>query len=86
MVEHRLIEGQLAADDATQVLFRHQAQLDIQVGQAQIAVEQQGSGLGLGQGVGQGYGKPRLADAALARRDGDHVASLGRGARGEGGC
>src|SRR3989338_5161845 len=79
VVNHRLIEGQAAGNDAAEVMLGHQAELDIKVGQAQIAVKQQDADVFAGQRVGQGNGEPSLADAPLSGSNGEYVASLGAG-------
>ena len=72
----RLRQRQPAGQHAAQVVARHQAQLHVDVGEAQVAVEQQGSPAEPGQRVRQSDREPGLADAALARCYGDDAARL----------
>ena len=71
-VAHRCLRQRHAAgDDVAQVARRRQAKLHIDVGQAEIGVEQQHAAALARQDMRQGDGEPGLADAALAGGDGD---------------
>lgn len=59
-----------ALDHGSQIRARHQAELDVDIGEAEIAVEQQDAFLQPCQGLGQRDGEPGLPDTALARRNG----------------
>src|SRR5260221_126284 len=61
-LRHRRLSG----DDAAEVAPRRDAKLNVDIGEAEIAVEQQGPVTGLGQGMRQGDREPGLADAAFA--------------------
>ena len=63
------------ASTAPQVARRRQAELDVDIGQAEIGIEQQHPPAGPGQRVRQRDGEPGLADAALAGGDGDDAAA-----------
>ncbi len=81
IVIDRLRHRRLSGDDAAEVASRRHAELNVDIGEAEIAVEQQGPVTGLGQGMRQGDRKPSLADAALAGSDGDDVALAQGGIR-----
>ncbi len=49
-----------------QVLARRQAELDVDVGEAEVAIDEQHGPAPCGQALRQGNRQPRLADAALA--------------------
>src|SRR6185312_14359775 len=63
-------------DDMSELAVRGDAELHIDIGKAEIAVEQQDAAPGLGQRVGEGDRKPGLSDPALARSDRDDVAAV----------
>src|SRR3546814_15317626 len=69
----RVLEGIAAVQHAAEVVVRLQAELDVDVGEPEVAVEQQHPPAAAGQRLGEGDGQPGLADAALARGDGEHV-------------
>ena len=64
---------QIAGYDAAEVAVGGEAELDVDIGEAEIAVEQQGLAAGTSQRVGKGDREPGLADTTLAGRDGDDV-------------
>ncbi len=68
-----LAQRQPAGDDAAEVAAGHQAELHVDVGQPEIAVEQQRAAAPHGQRVGQRDREEGLADTALARGNGDDV-------------
>ena len=57
--------------------------MDVDVGKAEISVDQQDSGTLRSEGVGEGDGEPGLADAALAGGDGEDAFDAGESRRGE---
>ena len=71
-----IAHGKFSRHHGAEIPFWRQAELDVDVGEAEITVEQQGVTAGVGQGMGQGDGEPGLADAALSRRYDDDVAAL----------
>ena len=86
----RALERHRALDHLAEVALGLEAQLDVHVGEAEIAVEQQRVLAHACQRVRQRDGEPRLADAALAAGHGDDVAPaqgphVGAGGDGRGG-
>ena len=71
MVQRCVGQRGAADDEAAQVLPRHQAELDVDIGETEVGVEQQHATPLSRQRVRQGDGEPGLADAALSRGDGD---------------
>src|SRR5580658_1467490 len=67
-------------DDAAEIALGREAELHVDIGEAEIAVEEQRLASGLRQGMREGDREPGLADAAFARRDSDDVAAMRRGA------
>ena len=63
----------LSADHGGKVQLRHEAKLNIHIGEADIAVKQQDFLAGIGKGLRKTDRENRFADAPLARGDGDDV-------------
>ncbi len=76
LARHRLLERDLAGEDAGEIAARRAAELHIDIGEAEIAVEQQRLAPGQRQRMRQRDREPGLADPALAGGDGDDVALL----------
>ena len=75
MTVQRLIKADGGSEQRTEVMLRHQPELDIDIGQTKIAVQQQNPATALGKGMGERDGKPGLANSALAGGDSDHPAN-----------
>src|SRR5690606_38768212 len=80
-----LLDRQVLLEDGAEIDLRRQAELDVDVGEAEIAVEQQHAPAGLRQRMGEGDRQPGLADAALARGHGNGVGRTGTSRRDGGG-
>ena len=74
MVHHRLRQRGLAGQHSAEVQPGHQSELDIHIGQPEIAIDQQHPPAAAGQGMRQSDGEPGLADAAFAGGDCDQRA------------
>ena len=66
---HGGLQFEEAANDGMNIGGGADAELDVDIGEAEIAIDQQRSLTGAAEGDRQHGGKPRLADAALARGD-----------------
>ncbi len=66
-------ERDLAGEHAGEIAARRAAELDVDIGEAEIAVEQQRLAPGERQRVRERDREPGLADPALAGGDGDDV-------------
>ncbi len=73
-----LAERRPTAQQGRDIALGGQAELDVHVRQAKIAVEQQHTVSLARERVGKRDGKPSLADTSLARGDGDQAASVRR--------
>ncbi len=74
----RLAERATAEQDARQVEPRAEAELDVDVGEAEVAVEQQDALAAPGECLGEADREPGLADPALAGGDREAPAHFDR--------
>ena len=71
MADNRLCQGQAAGDNRTQILARRQAKLHVDIGEAEIGVEQQHAAARANQSMRQRDGQPGFTHPALAGGDRD---------------